>query len=68
MRNIQSISKQTDAEIAQLSDTFVEMSTDMSKTTDTAKNLAAGFYQVQSSGFAGADAMIVLEKVSATAT
>lgn len=64
MRNIQSISKQTDAEIAQLSDTFVEMSTDMSKTTDTAKNLAAGFYQVQSSGFAGADAMIVLEKAT----
>lgn len=64
MRNIQSISKQTDAEIAQLSDTFVEMSTDMSKTTDTAKNLAAGFYQVQSSGFAGADAMTVLEKAT----
>lgn len=64
MRNIQSISQGTDAEIAQLSDTFVEMSTDISKTTDTAKNLAAGFYQIQSSGFAGAGAMEVLEKAT----
>jgi TP901 family phage tail tape measure protein len=64
MRNIQSISKQTDAEIAALSDTFLDMSTDMRKTTDTAKNLAAGFYQIQSSGFAGAEAMEVLEKAT----
>jgi len=61
MRNIQSISKSTDAEIAELSGTFLDMSTDIKKTTDTAKNLAGGFYQIQSSGFAGADAMQVLE-------
>lgn len=64
MRNIQSISKETDAEIAELSDTFLDMSTDITKTTDTAKNLAAGFYQIQSSGFAGAAAMEVLEKAT----
>lgn len=62
MRNVQSISNATDLEISKLSDTFVNMSTDATKTTDSAKNLAAGFYQIQSSGFAGAGAMEVLEK------
>jgi len=61
MRNIQSISKSTDSEISELSGTFVDMSTDMRKTTDSAKNLAAGFYQIQSSGFEGSAAMDVLE-------
>ena len=61
MRNIQSISKQTDGEIAELSGSFLDMSTDIRKTTDSAKNLAAGFYQIQSSGFEGSAAMDVLE-------
>ena len=61
MRNIQSISKQTDAEIAALSDTFLDMSQDAKQTTDTATSLAAGFYDIQSSGFAGANAMKVLQ-------
>ncbi len=61
MRNIQSISKQTDTEIAALSDTFVSMSMDITRTTDSAANLAAGFYDIQGSGFAGAAAMQVLE-------
>ncbi len=61
MRNIQSISKQTDTEIAALSDTFVRMSMDASITTDSAVKLAAGFYDIQGSGFAGAAAMQVLE-------
>lgn len=68
MRNIQSISRQTDGEIAALSDTFVTMSTDLTKTTDSAKNLAAGFYQIQSSGFTGADGMMVLEASTKAAT
>ncbi|HNB50413.1 MAG TPA: phage tail tape measure protein [Anaerolineales bacterium] len=68
MRNIQSISQQTDQEIGQLSDTFVDMSTDLTKTTDSARNLAAGFYQIQSSGFAGAEAMEVLEKATKAGT
>ena len=61
MRNIQSISKQSEASLKDLGDAILDMSTDMSKTTDSAANLAAGFYQIQSSGFAGADAMKVLE-------
>ncbi|WP_347246321.1 phage tail tape measure protein, partial [Thermogutta sp.] len=61
MRNIQSISKATDDEIATLSDTFVRMSMDIGITTDSAEKLAAGFYDIQSSGFSGADAMKVLE-------
>jgi len=61
MRNIQSISKATDEEIAALSETFVRMSMDVSVTTDSAQKLAAGFYDIQSSGFAGADAMTVLQ-------
>lgn len=61
MRNIQSISKASDAEIAQLSQTIMAMAQDITKTTDSAANLAAGFYQIQSSGFAGNDALKVLE-------
>jgi TP901 family phage tail tape measure protein len=68
MKNIQAISKQTDAEIAALSDTFIEMSTDITKTTDSAINLASAFYDVQGSGFAGADAMTVLEAATKAAT
>jgi len=61
MRNIQSISQQTNAEIAALSDRFVRMSGDITVTTDSAVKLAEGFYTIQGSGFAGADAMMVLE-------
>mgnify|MGYP001019214932 CR=1 FL=1 len=61
MRNIQSISKGTDADIAALSETFVRMSTDINTTRDSAERLAAGFYQIQSSGFAGKEAMTILE-------
>jgi TP901 family phage tail tape measure protein len=60
MRNIQSISKDTDENIGLLSATFVKMSTDLTKTTDTASGLARAFYDIQSSGFFGADAMNVL--------
>jgi len=61
MRNIQSISKESDTSLMALRDTFLDMSTDMSVTTASANELAEGFYQIQSSGFAGADAMTVLE-------
>ena len=61
MRNIQSVSKQTDAQIDRLAASFVDMSADITKTTDSADGLAAGFYDIQGSGFAGADAMEVLE-------
>jgi len=61
MRNIQSISKQSDESLGVLSDRFITMSTDLTKTRDSAENLAKGFYQIQSSGFAGEDAMTILE-------
>lgn len=68
MHNIGSITKQTDESLAQLSDEFVKMSTDMTKTTDTAKNLADAFYDVVGSGFEGADAMKVLEAATKAAS
>lgn len=68
MRNIQSITKQTDESLGALSDTFVEMSTDMTKTTDTAQNLANAFYDIVGSGFEGADAMKVLEVATKAAS
>jgi len=68
MRNIQSISKATDTDIAALSQTFVDMSTDLTVTTDSAVKLAEGFYTIQGSGFAGADAMTVLEVATKAAS
>lgn len=61
MRNIQSITNQTDEEIAGLSDRLVDMSTDMSKTVDSAETLAEALYTINSAGFAGEDGMKVLE-------
>jgi TP901 family phage tail tape measure protein len=68
MRNIQSISKESDESIGQLQNTFVDLSTDITQTTDTAINLARGFYDIQSSGFAGADGMEVLLQSTKAAT
>jgi TP901 family phage tail tape measure protein len=61
MRNIQSISKQSDESLKGLGATFKTLSTDITQTTDNAASLAAGFYQVQSSGFEGGAAMEVLK-------
>lgn len=58
MRNIQSITKQSDAEIAGLSKTLVGMSTELPQAADT---LAEGLYNIASSGFAGADGLKVLD-------
>jgi TP901 family phage tail tape measure protein len=60
MRNVQSVGRQTDEELADLSDTFVQMSTDMNVTTDSALNLADAYFDIQGSGFAGAEATEVL--------
>jgi TP901 family phage tail tape measure protein len=68
MRNIQSVGKQTDEELQQLSKTFVEMSTNAEVTTDSAAGLAEAFYDIQGSGFEGADAMMVLESATMAAT
>jgi TP901 family phage tail tape measure protein len=68
MRNIQSISGQTDEEIAALGQTFLDMSTNINMTTDTPEALARAFYYIQSSGFAGADGMEVLRVSTKAAT
>jgi len=60
MRNIQSISRQTDDEIADLGQRFITMSTDLTVTRDSAVKLAEAFYFIQSSGFAGEAGMEVL--------
>lgn len=68
MRNIQSITKQTDESLAELSDAFVALSTDMSKTTDSAQNLAEAYYLIIGSGIDAADAMSVLEVATKAAS
>ncbi len=68
MTNLQSVTKQSDAEIAALSDTLMDMSMDMSKTTDSAQNLAESMYDIVGSGFEGAEAMQVLEAATMAAS
>lgn len=68
MRNIQSISKETDEATEALRRQFVAISTDITKTTDSADELARGFYDIQSSGFAGEGAMKVLLASTKAAT
>ncbi len=68
MRSIQSISKQTDDQIAALSQTFVDMSSNASVTRDSAVALAEAYYSIQGSGFAGANAMTILEVATKAAS
>jgi len=58
LRNIQSISKMTEAEIQGMGKTFIGLSKTLPQ---TATQLAEGFYNIQGSGFAGADALKVLD-------
>jgi TP901 family phage tail tape measure protein len=68
MTNLQSVTKQSDAEIAALGETLKTMSMDLSKTTDSAQNLAEALYDVVGSGFEGADAIKVLEAATMAAS
>lgn len=68
LRNIQSIGRQTDSEMSSLSSTFLNMSKDITKTIATPKQLAESFYEVQSAGFYGADAMNILDASTRAAT
>jgi TP901 family phage tail tape measure protein len=68
MHNIQSISRQTDYEIKQLGDAFIQMSMDIRTTTDSASKLAEAYYFIQSAGFAGAEGMEVLRVATKAAT
>ena len=68
MRNIQSISKATDQELASLSQRFTTMSTDISRTLDTPQKLAEAFYEIQSAGFTGEEGEKVLGAATKAAT
>lgn len=68
MKNIQSISRGTNAETEALRQTFIAMSKDLSVTTDSARNLAEAYYYIQSAGYAGADAQEVLRVSTKAAT
>lgn len=63
MANVNSIAQLTTGELSALSDQVIDLSTN---TGQSATVLAAGLYDIQSSGFAGADALSILG-VSATA-
>lgn len=58
MRNVQSITKNTDGEIRTIGKSLIDMST---KLPQSAKTLAEGLYDIASSGFQGAEGMKVLE-------
>lgn len=63
MRNVQSITKQTDASLAATSESVIQLSRNLPQSAAT---LAEGLYNIASSGFQGADGLKVLE-ASATA-
>ncbi len=65
LRNVQSISKVTEEEIQAMGDTFVRLSKELPQ---TATQLAEGFYNIQGSGFAGSDAMMVLDAAARAAS
>ena len=67
MANIQSIGRQTTAELGKLGDELIAMSTDLNMSSASAVELADTFYFLQGSGFEGADAMKVL-RVAAQAS
>lgn len=68
MRDIQSLGGRTDSQIKDLSKTFVRMSTDINVTVDSANNLAKAYYDVASAGYAGEEAMRVLEAATKAGT
>jgi len=68
MRNIQSISKATDAETQRLGDSFRTLSKDLTKTVAAPNELAEAFYEIQSAAFYGAEAQTILEQSTKTAT
>lgn len=68
MRNIQSIGQQTDTQLATLSDRFLALSTDITKTTAAPTQLAEAFYEIQSAAFYGAAAQKILETSTKAAT
>ena len=68
MAAIQTIGHQTATELDALGNTFIDMSVNADITTESAQRLAEGFYFIQGSGFAGADALNILQTAARAAT
>jgi TP901 family phage tail tape measure protein len=68
LRNIQSITQQTDESLQVLGQQFLDLSMDMTKTTDSAQNLSEAYYTIIGSGVDAADAMGVLEAATKAAS
>lgn len=68
LRNIQSIGRQTEAQLESLGQKFIGMSTDISKTVASPQELAEAFYEIQSAAFYGADAQKILDASTMAAT
>jgi TP901 family phage tail tape measure protein len=64
MRNVNSIAKMNEAQFQQMSQQVVNMSTKYGK---SAQDLAAGLFDINSSGFAGADGVKVLDAATQAA-
>lgn len=67
MANVNSIAKLSDQQLSQLSDSVIAIAKDprISQAPDV---LAAGLYNIYSSGFAGADGLTILQKAAFAAT
>lgn len=65
MRNVNSISKLTEAELASLSSRVLELST---RVPQSAQSLAKALYEIASSGFQGAEGFQILEASAKAAT
>lgn len=68
LRNVQSITKQTDDEIKKLGNGLLELSQTSDITVDSAQNLAEAYYDVVGSGFEAREAMLVLEAATMAAS
>ncbi len=68
MKSIQTISKQTDSEIKNISQDILKMSTDIKQTVDSPTELAQALYEINSAAFYGTDALKILTVVSQAAT
>lgn len=68
LRNIQSIGRQTEAQLEILGQKFIGMSADISKTVASPQELAEAFYEIQSAAFYGADAQKILDASTMAAT
>jgi len=67
MAAIQSIGRQSNAQLQSLANQFLDMSTDIARSNASALELADTFYYLQGSGFAGSEGMVVLKAAALAA-